>query len=285
MRAVDLAGNVGIQATGDGFSYNFCRSISVGGSWILVPGNPSYKAEAFCVMKYEVKNNSGTPESRSNSKPWVNINQNNARSECASLGNGSHLLTNAEWMTLASNVANVGSNWSEGFVGGGELARGHSDNNPSEICAADANDDNAYVEGSCSGSPDGDNFRERRTHRLSNSELIWDLSSNVWEWIDYNNANDRPSPYGNTFFEYTAVADTNVMDLTELIPQFAIDSNWNSNQSIGQYYPGLDNSGGALYRGGSYFFGDASGVFNAAMELTSTSTGPDIGFRCAIDIP
>ena len=286
IRAVDAAGNMGSVSSGSGFTFSFCRSITVGGSWILVPGNPAYKANDFCIMKYEVKNNGGNPDSRSDGKPWVNITQDDAKSECGSLGAGYHVLTNPEWMTVATNTVNIGSNWSGGSVGSGELARGHADDNPSEICEADANDANAYVEGNCTGAAQGDDFNQKRTHTLSNGEVIWDLSANVWEWIDYNNAADKPSPNTDAFYEYSLpVVGTVTMPLTDLIPQIGIDNLWNSSQSIGQYYPGVNGAGGALYRGGSYFFGNASGVFGAAMELTSTSLGPDIGFRCAIDVP
>lgn len=286
IRAVDIAGNIGDVISGDGFIYNFCKSISVGGTWVLVPGDVNYNASDFCLMKYEAKDNAGIPESRSSNKPWNNISQDEARTECASLGAGYHILTNPEWMTVANNAASVASNWSGNSVGSGELARGHSDDNPSEICEADANDANGYVEGNCLGATSGDGFDQRRTHTLSNGEVIWDLSANVWEWIDYNNANNKPTPNTNAFYEYSLpIVGTGVMVLTELIPQIAIDNLWNSNQSIGQYYPGLPGDGGALYRGGSYFFGNASGIFGAAMELESSGTGNDIGFRCAVDVP
>ena len=71
-----------------------CRNVSSGGSipdaygtWILVPGNPEYGTNDFCLMKYEAKNNSGVPASTAAGTPWVSIDQQDAKTECASLGN------------------------------------------------------------------------------------------------------------------------------------------------------------------------------------------------------
>ena len=60
-----------------------CGSIQGDGSWILVPGDPIYSTNDFCVMKYEAKCsvedgqvcnlNSETPNSAPESTPWVNI--------------------------------------------------------------------------------------------------------------------------------------------------------------------------------------------------------------------
>ena len=266
----------------------FCDSIGTPGSWILVPEDPDYGTDAFCVMKYEAKNVSGVPTSAAAEQPWANISQLDAIAECASLGDKYHLITNAEWMTISTNIAGQGSNWSSGSVGGGELARGHTDGSPMQTCAADANDDNAYVEPNCATLSSSGTFNQRRTHTLSNGEVIWDLAGNIWEWTSLFNDSDKPydaddlGPVGN-WREYTLI-DTfgPTMSQTDLISQAVIDNAWNSSSSIGQYLAASNGSGGALVRGGTYWDNTLGGVFAAMLNQAPTNTNPRIGFRCAI---
>ena len=260
-----------------------CSSIPFG-TWILVPGDPDYGTNDFCVMKYEAKNNSGVPTSTAADIPWVSINQQDSATECASLGKGYHLITNDEWMTIATNVAEQATNWEGEVVGTNEMARGHSDNNPANACAADASDSNAYVETDCTGSASG-TFNQRRTHTLSNGEVIWDLAGNVWEWTSYFNDKEKPTPVGNAWDEFTDLTGTTTMPLTDLIPQVAIDNSWNSIKSIGQYYPGNDVSGGALLRGGRMDYTNFAGVFTARLYDSPIYEDSGIGFRCVVTVP
>ncbi|MFK7827160.1 MAG: hypothetical protein AB8G05_23655 [Oligoflexales bacterium] len=127
-----------------------CSSIAVGGTWIMVPGDSDYGTNDFCVMKYEAKcsladghtctasMNSESPSSTAANTPWVSIDQQDAITECASLGMGYHLLTNDEYMSIAVNITNVASNWNSGTVGSGQLFLGHSDNDPAIECSADS---------------------------------------------------------------------------------------------------------------------------------------------------
>ncbi|MFK7826052.1 MAG: hypothetical protein AB8G05_18010 [Oligoflexales bacterium] len=267
-----------------------CASIGVGGTWILVPGDSDYGTNDFCVMKYEAKDSSGSPVSEAAGTPWVSITQTDARTECASLGKGYRLISNDEYMTIGANLANVASNWSNGTVGDAELARGHSDDNPSNMCAADASDANAYVETTCTGSSSG-TFNQRRTHTLSNGEVIWDLAGNAWEWTSYFNDEEKPTPaVASTWYQYTQpVVGTSTMPLSDLIPTNALksfwDDTWNATESIGKYYPGSDGSGGALTRGNAFDDGDRVGVFTARLSRNITATNADLGFRCTVSVP
>ena len=276
-----------------------CSSISVGGTWILVPGNSDYGTNDFCVMKYEAKcsladgqtctasMNTESPNSTASNTPWVSINQQDASTECTSLGKGFHLITNDEWMTIATNVANVASNWSNGTVGDAQLNNGHSDSDPNEACAASSDDSLNVVETDCTNQNSAnDDFSERRTHTLSNGKIIWDLAGNVREWTSYFNDKEKPSPNASSWYEYTQpIVGTSTMLLTDLIPQIAIDNSWNQTKLIGRYYPGLDTTGGALHRSGSWNNSGSSGVFNASLNSLPTSTNTSLGFRCAISVP
>ena len=278
-----------------------CNSIGTPGTWVLVPGDPDYGTDDFCVMKYEAKcslengrdcrdnMNIESPASQPVGTPWVRISQLEAKAECSALGEGYHLITNPEWMTLAANATNVGENWSgAGVVGLGELARGHSDDSPSNPCAADSNDANGFVEGDCTGSDAGE-FNQRRIHILSNGEVVWDLAGNVREWVDFFNKDDKPLPNTDTYNDYTSVTGTATMPLTALIPTNAVksfwDDTWDSNQSIGKYYSGLNSNGGALIRGGDWSNGSHSGLYYTRLYSSQTSANTYKGFRCVYTKP
>ena len=281
-----------------------CASISVGGTWIMVPGNPDYGTNDFCVMKYEAKCTEAlgtdcaiathSPISQAANRPWVSIKQPYTVTECASLGKGFHLMTNDEWMTIGANIVNVGSNWSSGTVGSGHLYRGHSDNSPTVPCPADNDDNKAYVEddagNSCTAySKDGtedDENTQRRTHTLSNGQVIWDIAGNADEWVQYFNEVDKATPVTHDWYEYSLpVVGTSAMPLTDLIPQIAIDNGWDSSNSIGKYLS-RPNGGdrGGMRRGSNYYRGDKVGVFAIHMDPPSTQ-GTSLGFRCVISVP
>ena len=289
-----------------------CASISVGGTWIMVPGDPDYGTNDFCVMKYEAKCSvadgktcveaTHSPLSQASNTPWVNIDQQDSITECASLGKGYHLITNDEWMTIASNIAGQNSNWSSGTVGTGSLYRGHSDDSPTVACPADANDANAYVEDDagtdCTAYPNNgtedDEATQRRTHTLSNGQVIWDLAGNAREWVSYFNNSDKPYDADDlgpvdSWREHTDI-DTfgSAMSQTDLVSQAAIDGGWTSTESIGRYRAGAyasNSGGGGLQRGGRFDVGIGAGVFTARLFGLPTFSLPTLGFRCAISVP
>ena len=295
--------------TGNAGASPDCSSIAVGGTWVLVPGDPDYGTNDFCVMKYEAKcsladgttctasMSSESPTSTAAGTPWVNIDQYDSITECASLGKGFHLINNDEWMTIAANLANVGSNWSSGTVGTGNLFRGHSDNSPSDKCAADADDSKAYVETDCtaqaSGGTENDEGTQRRTFTLSNGSVIWDLAGNVWEYTRDYNEKDKPSDDGtpdDDWREYTTISfNLDTMALSDLIPTNALKSYWNdswsSTQGIGQYYAGANSAGGSIRRGGESSVGANSGAFALRTSGHPGVANTQIGFRCTVAVP
>lgn len=189
-------------------------------------------------------------------------------------------------MTIATNAAAQGANWDGGTVGTNEMARGHSDSNPNSACEADASDANAYVETNCATRSSSGTFNQKRTHTLSNGEVIWDLAGNVFEWTSYFNNEEKPTPNTNAWYQYTQpIVGTTTMPITDLIPQVAIDNSWNSTESIGQYYPGNDAAGGAMLRGGKWQDTMFAGVFTTHMSQDPTLVNSSIGFRCVVAVP
>lgn len=145
--------------------------------FVLVPGNTTFGTSDFCVAKYEAKNVGGMAVSQAAGTPWVSINQTDAITAAAAACSGCHLITEAEWMTVATDLYNVASNWTGGAVGSGSLYLGNNDGVPGTPLDASADDTNGYYgTGNAAGSD------QRRTFYLSNGNVIWDLTGNAYDW-------------------------------------------------------------------------------------------------------
>ena len=256
------------------------------GTWVAVPGDTVYGTNGFCVQKYAPSNVGNVATSQTGTTPWVSISQTTAKTQCASLGTGYHLITNPEWMTIAANIANTGSNWSGGSVGSGTLARGHSDNSPASACAADASDANGWVQTTCTGQTQGAlAYIERRTRDLSNGNVVWDIGGNVWNWVDYYNLNDKPTPATAAWYEYNAITGSTTTPKSHLVPINSVQNwwtdSWNSSQAIGKIYPAANGAGGALLRGAGWVDGTGAGPFAVILRDAPSYTATSIGFRCA----
>jgi prepilin-type N-terminal cleavage/methylation domain-containing protein len=262
--------------------------------YIKVPGNSLYQTKDFCVMKYEAKaveisnptvglttpntgvntiaNNTTATTSASNPPraiasvasgyPIANINQTTAASYCTNAG--ASLITNAEWMTIVRNIESVPSNWTGGAVGNGGLWRGHTDNNPPNALAANADDNQGY-EGTGNTSPS----IEKRTHTLSNGETIWDISGNVWEWTsDTIQGQNKPNnSSGALWQQWTAISNFGNLSYDLTRPS---NTSWNSSQNIGQYYAGTvtGTTTFAFLRGGHWGAATLAGVFTLDLNHT-----------------
>lgn len=282
--------------------------------YIKVPGNSLYQTKDFCVMKYEAKaveisnptvglltpttgfntiaNNTTATTSASSPPraiasvasgyPIANINQTTAASYCTTAG--ASLITNAEWMTIARNIEGQLSNWTTGTaassaIGTGGLYRGHSDNVPATALAAGA-DNNGYI-----GTEQSGFSIERRTHTLSNGEIIWDLSGNVWEWTnDTIQGQNKPNNSSGNSWQQWSVFNTGgsygqlSYDLTR-----PSNTEWNSSQNMGQYFAGTvtGTTTFAFLRGGRWNSTSSAGVFTLNLG-PPTSPNNNIGFRCVV---
>ena len=253
-------------------------SISCPEGYIPVPGNPEFNTEDFCVAKYEMKKvNIGGQDvavSQAAGTPWVSINRNDTRAKCAALGTGYSLITNDQWQTIARNIEQVAENWENGTIGS-VLNRGHSDGDPYNALAASTDDNQA-----CSGtnqSCTGTSWNlQKRTHKLSNGEVIWDFAGNVWEWVydDYSSLEVNPT-IGTSFYEYN---DTSVISAHNRKLFGPSNSTWTSAQGIGQIYGG---SAGAVLRGGAWANLTFAGVFGTFLYRGLTYSDTGIGFRCS----
>lgn len=252
------------------------------GGYIEVPGNAVVGApNNFCVMKYEAKNDgNGSPTSTAETSPWVSINQVNAKAVCTSLGTGYDLISNSEWMTIARNVENVASNWTGGAVGTGCLKRGNTGTvSPCEEAGYDGADPES-----------GASRNALASLTLNNNEVIWDLSGNVWEWVDRTLGGElstdmavRDRAYVSTdngpadiWVEFSAVdMFSNVMPAEAMLPE---NPNYNAAQGVGRYLS--STVGGAALRGGYWDDGSLAGAFSLNLLYSSTLLGSGVGFRC-----
>ena len=286
-----------LTATNNGTSYRItndgtptagsCSGVMLGGitcptGFIVVPGSATYGTSNFCVMKYAASQSSATvPISQAGTTPWVNISQTSAIADAPNVAGctGCHLITEAEWLTIAQNVLSVPSNWSGGTVGSGYIYSGHNDNAPAYALAADPNDANGYAGETNTGG------NQRRTLTLTNGEVIWDLAGNVWQWTQGTSTTGQPGITGETGYfwkEWTAVTAVGTLSPNASPAGTGLPgaSSWNSSNGIGQLYSYVGETAvRGFIRGGDWSDGGGAGVLALGLFGAPGSTNAYIGFR------
>lgn len=182
--------------------------------------------------------------------PWVSINYAAARKAAAAAGFA--LITESQALALAWMIAQQPANWTGGAVGNGALFQGlHAD---SVDCPMPA-----------SYQPPAEN--ERRWHRLSNGENIFDFAGNAYTWVFDDIQGD----------EHGVVAKGIAAD------SITLQSPYPSGVCGVGYRPdgARDWSGYALVRGGCCGSESCAGVFNLGNGWPG-SAYVDVGFRCTL---
>jgi formylglycine-generating enzyme required for sulfatase activity len=244
-------------------------------------------------MKYEAKNaGSNIPVSTATGTPFVSVSQTNAATYSANVVGctGCHLITEAEWMTIAQNVLSVPSNWSTGTVGSGYIYSGHNDNAPSSALAAVADDNEGY-NGTGNNATDATvtngvvGKAQRRTLTLSNGQVIWDLAGNVSEWTSGTATTGFPGRLGAFSWSWREWYDVNVSGslLPNVFPSgtnIAGASGWGSSRGIGKVDSAYTVSGlHGFIRGGIWNGGVIAGVLSLDLYSTPSSADASLGFR------
>ena len=254
-------------------------SISCPYGFIVVPGSTTYSTSDFCVMKYEAKQvgSSTTPISTASGLPWVNISQTTAIANSPNVAGctGCHLITEAEWMTIAQNVLSVASNWSGAAVGSGYIYSGHNDAVPENSLAVTALSDGYSDTGNTSGN-------QKRILSLTNGEVIWDIAGNVWDWTSGTMTGGQPTGMASwNWYQWTAVSggtfSINPYPSSTVLTGAA---SWYSANGIGMIY-GLTGyaSQRGYVRGGYWYSGMGAGVLTLALVNDPSATTNNIGFR------
>lgn len=289
--------------------------------FIKVPANTALGTSDFCLAKFEMKaslndgtavfdgNNSGTPldtslhkpESRPDGIPWVRITLAQAAAECASLGTGYHLSTLKEWQAAALNIESVASNWSGNSVGSGTIIRGHSDGAISASAVSDgyAVSTTVYLLGAKNatdpfGGTGQTSGNQKRTHTLSNGEIIWDMPGNAREIVDPNGSAagvNYTGPTTSGFYEVlggelsstisslTFTSGSGGLSLALFTPATAALTN--TSHEIGRAYI---NSGARtdrmITRGGNFSSSNSPGLFAVDFDSATTGTSSSASFRC-----
>jgi formylglycine-generating enzyme required for sulfatase activity len=292
VRAIDSAGNLGAESAASANWIAVPFSCPTG--YIAVPALAGYSLVDFCVAKYEMKNNFGA-KSEATGYPWVTIARgidattiNSAWKACKDLGVGYDLISNAQWQTIARNIADTAANWSSGTAYAGVLNSGHSDASPNYPLAASTDDDPYFGTGNTSSSGWGSGSvtvgnEQKRTHILSNGNIIWDFSGNVWEWVKDNNSSSQGVQGYSSTFNGGDSRQTNYGNDSFCATPLAAEY-------CGMGYGWTTTSGGAIMRGGAYGngvsvdigTGIAAGIF--AVDLgwapAPENAFSDLGFRC-----
>jgi formylglycine-generating enzyme required for sulfatase activity len=272
--------------------------------YVPVPKNSAVDAaDDFCVMKWEAKcatdingatscasatgASSATQVAVSTAQglPWRSITQIEASAACTNLNslngvtNRYDLVSNPEWMAIARNIEGTASNWSNGSVGSGALSVGHanSDSGPFRACNGTLSN---VATNDCTVAGTDPNYK--RTHTLSNAQIIWDIPGNVWEWVDWTMAPGlatSPSCPTLNFIELSSVSSTCIgnFQTKEYLPALSYTGTM-SNFNLGQFHTG---SGGAVIRGGEWYDDlPVAGIYAMMVNHSQVTSMPEIGFRC-----
>jgi hypothetical protein len=275
--------------------------------YVWVPGSARFGTlPGFCVMKYEAKNVGGVATSQAIGTPWVHISQRGAQDACRALGPGFRLISDKEWMTIAENVLWQSANWcaSDGSLCGNPpgtagriLSTGHNDNAPAAALAASTVDAQvcfgtvtAGTDTAC-GSVAG---TQRRTHTLSNGNVLWDIAGNVWEHTDnYVLESGQPQCSDGRVHAWgwcgyaPGDAEGHILRYNALNYIQPSNRDWHADQGIGRIFEISPTAASThatqrvFLRGGFWTAGADAGAFTLHLIWGPTAADVHVGFRCA----
>lgn len=263
--------------------------------FIPIPGNATYGTTGgFCVMKYEAKSNGSNVTSTAASTPRIGDSYNTFVSIASASCGSCHVITEAEWMTIAANVAGVASNWSGGSVGSGYIYSGHSDNSPASALAASANDSDGYYATGDSAADNGVTsgmigVSQRRTLTLSNNQVIWDFAGNAWEWTSsIINGGTQPGFASDTNYSWREWNNGSLQMNALLVNSQPLSissqaATWSSTQGIGRLYSNSNDTLTTVYqRSGGWAYGAAVGILSLALDVAPNVGDSDVGTRYTV---
>ena len=282
-------------------------------NFIPVPFNSSVGTTSdFCVAKYEMKcvgatcstnkpSATAVATSKPSGTPWNLISRTSDLVACSNLNalnevsSKYFMITNAEWMTIARDIESVGENWSGSLPGMGVLARGHSDEVevveavlPPLLEASSDDSDSYFGTGNSSADAPNSGWEQKRTHTLSNGQVVWDLAGNVQEAVDwivttkaYNSAISIETGQPEVWIDFkdinTFASETDEMKPSTWQPFY---SSLTGLEGLGKYFSGTKDKGRSARRGGHYGQGNIAGIYNLRLSGTAGYFHSSLGFRC-----
>ena len=163
---------------------------------------------------------------------------------------------------------------------------GHMDNHPANALATSTDGDpysgtlNSDTNANKCPFDTTDGLRaSRRTMNLSNGNIIWDISGNVWEWVDEQCANGSgmSSTYWYNSGAWVEWSNANLSDYELYVA--GPTSGYTSANGTGQYY-GCTTNGNGLLRGAAWNAGVNAGAFTMNFNNATSNSNTNIGFRC-----
>ncbi len=283
------------------------------------------------------KSPSGLPVSKLGDFPWNFQTSPGAKQACADLGTGYHLLSSSEWMTIAADILKTpindlssepGPQLTNGNTAGQKFVQAVPDVSPSLAKCNLSSGLDTPENASCSLRSNlsytgtagnwvtpyvpGEPSRSlSRTTVLSNGEVLWDLTGNLWEWMSDPYIFEEKTGTGETFeidsdgltgngikatfpitktrwIEYNEVKDYGKMDGSQL-PDSTLTSvngigkislnpgwSWEYNNLITPTSPFK-----AVTRGGAWANNENSGIYSLDLALGPSYNRNYTGFRCA----
>ena len=244
-RVDETMGDLGVEGTVVAGAFEgYCEH-----GWIWVNGLAKYGTmPGFCVMvRKSIANN--IANNREYNEPWTDISQGEAMLACQEIGDGYHLISENEWLTVAENIIRVAENdidEAEGL----QLATStpiYANDTPNNANIASSSI--AYV--------------------LSNGNVIYGLVGEVAEWTDRTVTKaGLIEPVSDEWLEYYEIENYNGFNIAP--PYY-----YSSENGIGKIKTG-DN--GAGLRG---FVRGYDGIYSLDLSYAPTAATSSIGFRCA----
>lgn len=253
--------------------------------YIRVPSNTSLgTTNDFCVMKYEAKSGpSNNAISESAGNPIVSFKVGDSQAKCTNNGAKYDLISNPEWMTIARNAESVSSNFQAGVFARGWAARSDYGDSWSNTAVATSTDSSClYNTGADTCGSTGSHLY-KRTLNLSNGEIIWDLSGNVYEWVDWDLSSAGVQTgsinCASSWVEFPTLISNdpcfgNSLFAKDVIP---FTANGSSVEGFGRFF---GSNGGIAKRGGAWDGGWYSGAYTLILQPTAADYDPHVGFRC-----
>lgn len=281
--------------------------------YVGIPGSATFQTNDFCVMKYEAKcacsnattgglttpftsnltyNNSSQPctgsvascaapsnlipVSTSSGPPIGNVSQTAAKTYCQNIGG--HLMTNAEWMTIARNLEQVTTNWYGGEGGTCLNLAGAVGTNYMLLGNYGLSVFSPALDGSSACGSGGTTAIYTRDLKLSTGETIKDISGNVAEWVD---ATCAPGTGTGNYYGTLGPHEWTNSNFDDYERAFSGPSNssWNHDRGIGQYR-GCTANNNVFLRGGHLNSGFDAGIFDLRLNQDNDDVNSLWGFRC-----